>query len=41
MRARQWVTLAAIALTQFGDRVITSRAELDAVLASGGSDVSR
>lgn len=38
---RRGVGLAAIALTQFGDRVITSRAELDAVLASGGSDVSR
>ena len=38
---RRGVGLAAIALTQFGDRVLTSRAELDAVLASDRRDVSR
>ena len=42
---RRGVGLAAIALTQFGDRVLTSRAELDAVLASaqydGTRDISR
>ena len=42
---RRGVGLAAIALTQFGDRVLTSRAELDEVLASaqydGTRDISR
>lgn len=35
------VALAAIALSQHGDRVLTSRAELNAVLAQGQVDVSR
>lgn len=38
---RRGVGLAAIALTQFGDRIITSRAELDAVLASDRRDITR
>lgn len=35
------VALAAIALSQFGDRVLTSRAELNAVLAQEKHDVAR
>jgi 2-dehydro-3-deoxygluconokinase len=35
------VALAAIALSQHGDRVLTSRAELDAVLAQSQRDVAR
>jgi 2-dehydro-3-deoxygluconokinase len=35
------VALAAIALSQYGDRVLTSRAELNAVLASKRLDISR
>jgi 2-dehydro-3-deoxygluconokinase len=35
------VALAAIALTQHGDRVLTSRAELDAVMAEHRHDVAR
>lgn len=35
------VALAAIALSQRGDRVLTSRAELDAVLAQRGDDIAR
>jgi 2-dehydro-3-deoxygluconokinase len=35
------VALAAIALTQFGDRVLTSRAELNAVVAQEKHDVAR
>lgn len=42
---RRGVALAAIALSQHGDQVLTSRAELDAVLAAGplarGADVAR
>lgn len=38
---RRGVALAAIALTQHGDRVLTTRAELDNVLARSGSDVAR
>ncbi len=38
---KQGVGLAAIALTQFGDRVLTSRAELDAVLAREKNDIAR
>ena len=38
---RRGVGLAAIALTQFGDRIITSRAELNAVLGSYSHDISR
>ena len=38
---RHGVALAAIALSQHGDRVLTARAELDAVLAQRGPDVSR
>jgi 2-dehydro-3-deoxygluconokinase len=38
---RHGVALAAIALSQHGDRVLTSRAELDAVLAQSGHDISR
>ncbi len=38
---RRGVALAAIALTQHGDRVLISRAELDAVLAQERSDVAR
>lgn len=35
------VALAAIALSQFGDRVLTSRAELEAVMAQEKHDVAR
>ena len=38
---RRGVALASIALTQHGDRVLTSRAELDAVLTQAGGDVAR
>lgn len=38
---RRGVGLAAIALSQHGDRVLTSRPELDAVLAQEGHDVAR
>ncbi|HSH82622.1 MAG TPA: sugar kinase [Herpetosiphonaceae bacterium] len=38
---RRGVALAAIALSQHGDRLLTSRAELDAVLAQSGHDVVR
>jgi len=38
---RRGVALAAIALSQHGDRVLTSRAELNAVMAQGQRDVAR
>jgi 2-dehydro-3-deoxygluconokinase len=38
---RRGVALAAIALSQFGDRVLSSRAELNAMLASERLDVAR
>src|SRR5258706_1490634 len=38
---RRGVALAAIALSQFGDRVLSSRAELNAMLASERNDISR
>ena len=38
---RRGVTLAAIALSQVGDRVLSSRAELNAILESGLHDISR
>jgi 2-dehydro-3-deoxygluconokinase len=38
---RRGVALAAIALSQFGDRVLTSRAELNAVMAQQQRDVAR
>lgn len=38
---KQGVALAAIALSQFGDRVLTSRAELNAVLAQEKKDIAR
>ena len=38
---RRGVALAAIALSQSGDRVLTSRAELNATLASDQRDISR
>ena len=38
---RRGVAMAAIALTQTGDRVLTSRAELNAVLGSDSRDISR
>ena len=38
---RRGVALAAIALSQVGDRVLSSRAELNAVLASERRDISR
>lgn len=38
---RRGVALAAIALSQFGDRVLSSRAELNAALASERGDISR
>ena len=38
---RRGVTLAAIALSQFGDRVLSSRAELNALLSSEQQDISR
>jgi 2-dehydro-3-deoxygluconokinase len=38
---RRGVALAAIALSQHGDRVLTSRAELNAVMAQQRPDVAR
>jgi 2-dehydro-3-deoxygluconokinase len=38
---RRGVALAAIALSQFGDRVLSSRAELNAALTSEQPDISR
>jgi 2-dehydro-3-deoxygluconokinase len=38
---RRGVALAAIALSQHGDRPLTSRAELSAVMAQGSADVAR
>ncbi|HLA08093.1 MAG TPA: sugar kinase [Anaerolineales bacterium] len=38
---RRGVALAAIALSQFGDRVLSSRAELNATLAAERHDISR
>ncbi len=38
---RRGVALAAIALSQYGDRVLSSRAELNAMLASERHDISR
>jgi 2-dehydro-3-deoxygluconokinase len=38
---RRGVGMAAIALTQFGDRILTSRAELNAVLGSDSREISR
>jgi 2-dehydro-3-deoxygluconokinase len=38
---RRGVALAAIALSQYGDRVLSSRAELNAMLASDRRDISR
>jgi sugar/nucleoside kinase (ribokinase family) len=38
---RRGVTLAAIALSQFGDRVLSSREELNALLGSEQRDISR
>jgi 2-dehydro-3-deoxygluconokinase len=38
---RRGVALAAIALSQFGDRVLSSRAELNAMLAAERLDVAR
>ena len=38
---RHGVALAAIALSQYGDRVLSSRAELNAMLASERRDISR
>jgi len=38
---RRGVALAAIALSQFGDRVLSSRAELNATLAPERRDISR
>lgn len=38
---RRGVALAAIALSQYGDRVLSSRAELNAVLKSERPDISR
>jgi 2-dehydro-3-deoxygluconokinase len=38
---RRGVALAAIALSQFGDRVLSSRTELNAMLASERQDISR
>jgi len=38
---RRVVALAAIALSQHGDRVLTSRAELAAVMAQTGHDITR
>ena len=38
---RRGVALAAVALSQHGDRLLTSRSELDAVLAQAGHDVVR
>jgi 2-dehydro-3-deoxygluconokinase len=38
---RRGVALAAIALSQYGDRVLSSRAELNAMLTSERNDISR
>lgn len=38
---RRGVALAAVALSQHGDRVLTSRTELETVLAGAGRDVAR
>ena len=38
---RRGVALAAIALSQFGDRVLSSRTELNAVLAAERLDIAR
>jgi 2-dehydro-3-deoxygluconokinase len=38
---RRGVALAAIALSQYGDRVLTSRAELNAVMSTERHDVIR
>jgi 2-dehydro-3-deoxygluconokinase len=38
---RRGVALAAIALTQQGDRVLTTRAELEGVMSKGGGDIAR
>jgi 2-dehydro-3-deoxygluconokinase len=38
---RRGVALAAIALSQHGDRTLTTRAELEGVLAESGGDVAR
>ena len=38
---RRGVALAAIALSQHGDRVLTTRAELEAVMGQQGKDVAR
>lgn len=38
---RRGVALAAIALSQFGDRVLASRAELEAVMSQDAGDVAR
>jgi 2-dehydro-3-deoxygluconokinase len=38
---RRGIALAAIALSQFGDRVLSSRAELNAVLAAERRDIAR
>jgi 2-dehydro-3-deoxygluconokinase len=38
---RRGVALAAIALSQHGDRVLTTRAELEAVMEQNGGDVAR
>jgi 2-dehydro-3-deoxygluconokinase len=38
---RRGVALAAIALSQYGDRVLSSRAELNTILASEQHDISR
>jgi hypothetical protein len=38
---RRGVALAAIALSQHGDRILTSRAELNAVMLREGRDVAR
>jgi 2-dehydro-3-deoxygluconokinase len=35
------IALAAIALTQFGDRVLTTRTELDAVMRQASTDIAR
>ena len=38
---RRGIALAAIALSQFGDRVLSSRAELNTVLADERLDIAR
>ena len=38
---RRGVALAAIALSQHGDRTLTTRAELEGAMAEGGGDVAR